>query len=373
MQQIDRFLETRIHTANSDFTASAAKNTIYKQLEEEIRELGEGDLSTGLNDFLSAIHNLSTQPESLAFRQLAVGQGVQFASQVASLRANIDELRQTQTVKVDDLIAEANELIDKIADLNPKISKLEASGLYNSDAGALRSQRYTAMNRLSEIIPTRFVERKDGAVDIFSGPDFIILTGQVQHLEVKTSHDRGVQVGDVQLTQTQSPIAKSGGGELAGVIEGRDTILGGFVDDLDTYVSNMIFEFNKIHASGQGMIGFTTATADVRINDATAALNTTASGLKFTPNHGSFQLQVTNTLSDADVTTNIPIDLDGIGTDTTLNSLQAALDAVANVSASITSDGRLQITADANFELSFSDDTSGALASLGINTFFTGV
>jgi flagellar hook-associated protein 1 FlgK len=46
---------------------------------------------------------------------------------------------------------------------------------------------------------------------------------------------------------------------------------------------------------------------------------------------------------------------------------------VANVSATLGLDGRVTITSDsADFEFSFSEDSSGVLAALGINTFFTG-
>ena len=42
------------------------------------------------------------------------------------------------------------------------------------------------------------------------------------------------------------------------------------------------------------------------------------------------------------------------------------------MSATITTDGRLKIDAGQDFEFGFANDTSGVLASLGINTFFTG-
>src|SRR5690606_20308301 len=69
----------------------------------------------------------------------------------------------------------------------------------------------------------------------------------------------------------------------------------------------------------------------------------------------------------------VQVDLDGLnGDDTTLDSLRADLDGIADISAAI-SGGKLQLTADSsNVEISFSQDSSGALAALGINTFFTG-
>ncbi|HUG89336.1 MAG TPA: flagellar basal body rod C-terminal domain-containing protein, partial [Planctomycetaceae bacterium] len=160
------------------------------------------------------------------------------------------------------------------------------------------------------------------------------------------------------------------GGELRGVIDGRDQIVGGFIDQLDELAAALIFEFNRLHASGEGTAGFTSLSSEARLSDPAAALN--AAGLAFTPTHGSFQLKVANAASGITQTTAVSIDLDGIGADTSLEDLRAALDAIDGVSAVITTQGRLQITADAGFEFRFADDTSGVLAALGLNTFFTG-
>ncbi|HUG90774.1 MAG TPA: flagellar hook-associated protein FlgK, partial [Planctomycetaceae bacterium] len=203
-QQIDLFLETRLHTATSNLEASRARESIFQQLEGELRELGEQDLSTSLNRFLGALQDLTNQPELAVNRQLVIAAGRQLAADIVALRSQIDALREQQTLKVDLLVAEANELVDEIARLNPQIVQLEAAGLRDSDAGALRTQRYIALNRLSEIIPIRFVERPDGSVEVFSGSDFLILGGTVQHLETTTGVDRGVLVQTVQLSRTNS-------------------------------------------------------------------------------------------------------------------------------------------------------------------------
>lgn len=368
-QQIDLYLETRIHAANSDVAASQARESIFKQLENEVRELGDADLSTALNDFLAAINEVVNQPESDSFRQIAVEQGVQLARDIGNLRSRIDSIREAQTIKVDSLVTEANQLIDKIHELNPQILKLESAGLLKSDAGALRSQRYEAVARLSEIIPIRYEEQPNGEVSVFLGSDALVLSGDSQHLETITSVDRGVSVQHVRLTKSRAPVTASGG-ELQGIIEGRDQILGGFVDQLDTYAAGLIFEFNKIHASGEGLKGYEQLTSTSQVDDKDAALN--SAGLSFTPGHGSFELKITDTLTGLTQTTTIGVDLDGIGADTTLQTLRDDINAAGNVTASITADGRLEISAANGHDIRFANDTSGALASLGINTFFTG-
>ncbi|MCA9021433.1 MAG: flagellar hook-associated protein FlgK, partial [Planctomycetaceae bacterium] len=224
---------------------------------------------------------------------------------------------------------------------------------------------------LSELIPIRYRERSDGAIDVFTGSDYLILAGTSQNLELRTDTDRGVVVSEVYLSQTQSNISRTGG-ELKGIIEGRDDILGGFVDQLDTYASNLIFEFNKIHSSGEGTAGFEQLTSASRALDPSATLNSEQSGLPFQANHGSFQIKVTNKTTGITNTVTVNVDLDGIGGDTTLNSLSASINGVANLNSSVSTDGRLSISADSDYEFRFSNDTSGALAAIGINTLFTG-
>ncbi|MEA1951292.1 MAG: flagellar basal body rod C-terminal domain-containing protein, partial [Planctomycetota bacterium] len=65
--------------------------------------------------------------------------------------------------------------------------------------------------------------------------------------------------------------------------------------------------------------------------------------------------------------------LNGLGDDMTLDGLRTALDAVDGISAVITSNRGLKISSTgANQEIAFAEDTSGVLAALGLNTFFTG-
>lgn len=368
-QQIDKHLEDRIYAANGDASAAQVRDSVYQQLQTQINELGDADLSTSVNTFLAKVNDVVNQPQSGAVRQLAVQQGQQLATDITSLRTRIDGLRTDQTDKVDALVKEANGLIDQISTLNPQISKLESGGLLGSDAGELRTQRYNALNRLSQIIPVHYEERSNGAVDVYVGSDYVILGGTTQHLETAPATDRQLSAPTVQLSRTGGDVSRLGG-ELGGTIEGRDTILGGFVDQLDSLASNLITQFNQLHASGEGLKGYTSITSDARIADPTAALN--AAGLTAPPQHGSFQLKVIDTRTGQTNTTTIPVNLNGVGPQTSLNDLQAALAAVPNVSASVTAQGRLQLSAASGYEIRFGDDTSGVLASLGVNTFFTG-
>ena len=316
------------------------------------------------------MQDVVNEPDNAPLRQRLVGQGATLARDIKNLRVRVDGLRRDQTVQVEDLTKEANGLIDQIDRLNPQIARLEAAGLLQSDAGALRTQRYEALQRLSEIVPASFRQRDDGGVDVFLGSDYLVLDGAKQHLETYTTPDRDVAVTNVRTTKTKS-LLPDGGGELRGIIDGRDQTLGGFVDDLNLLANTLIGEVNRLHSSGEGEIGYQSVAAERAVDDANATLS--AAGLPFTIKHGGFDVKVINRTSGAITTSRIAIDLDGLGNDdTTLADLTSRLNATANLAASVDPSGRLTLTAAQGYELKFGNDTSGVLAALGINGFFTG-
>jgi len=147
--------------------------------------------------------------------------------------------------------------------------------------------------------------------------------------------------------------------------------VGGFLSGLDNVSKTLIDEFNKVYSGGQGLTGYSQLTSERAVADPTAALD--AAGLPFTPTNGLFQVQVYNTQTGERKTTDVRIDLTGLGTDATLTDLAAQLDAIDGIGATITTDGKLQITADSpQTQFAFAGDTSGTLAALGLNTFFSG-
>lgn len=368
-QDVDQHLDSRIQAANGDFFLSNALGDAYKQLEDALQSLGDNNISANIGQFVGSLQAVVNQPENTALRAVTIDQAQSFADNIRLLRTRIGQLQEAQTQKITETVEQANQLIDTIQKLNPQISEIEANGLAANDAGALRSQRSEALNQLSQLIAIRTQERPDGGVEVFSGSDFLILGGSSQKLETVPVSANGVITLHVQTSATHAQLNGSGG-QLSGLIEGHDTVIQGFSDQLDRFTATVISELNRIHASGEGTKGFTSVTGTNAVADSSAALN--AAGLAFSPQNGSFNIKVRNLGTGLTQTSNISVNLDGIGADTSLTSLQTALNAVGQVTATITANGKLQLTAAPGYEIRFGDDTCGTLAALGINTLFTG-
>ena len=263
-----------------------------------------------------------------------------------------------------------NRLTTEIAALNVQIVATESGSGGISDAGGLRDNRSTALKELSELIGIRTVEQESGAVSVFANGDFIVFDGRSRPVSVVYGEDRGLSAATINITDSDSPIDASTG-RLAGLYAARDTVLGGFLDSLDDFTKKLVFEFNKIFASGQGLTGYSSVDSEFFVNDVDVALDD--AGLDFTPVNGTFQVLVKNKQTGLTSTTNVRVDLNGLDDDTTLEDLTNQLDAINGISASINPNRGLNIDSDSQvLEFSFANDTSGILAALGINTFFSG-
>jgi flagellar hook-associated protein 1 len=87
--------------------------------------------------------------------------------------------------------------------------------------------------------------------------------------------------------------------------------------------------------------------------------------------NGSFVLHVTQA-NGTTKSTLVPVNLGTTGTPTTLNSLAASLNGITGVSASVTGGALTIKSTNPQATISFSQDSSGVLSALGVNTFFTG-
>lgn len=370
VQKIDNFLEERLRGATSDSVNSATQKQTFEQLEGLIAELGTTDLSTSLDNFFSSINEVLNQPESSSVRNLALLKGQTLAGDINRLADRVSELRSDVNDRVTNLADEVNRLTETIRALNVRITQIEGGETSSSDAVGLRDQRLVALSELSKLIDIKVREQPSGAVTVLAGGDFIVFEGDARKIVVNSTSDRGLAVGTLIFEDSSAALGASSG-ELAGVLNSRDAILGTFLDGLDKFARTLGFEFNRIYSSGQGLNGYREVTSEFAVSNASVPLD--AAGLPFTPVNGTFELQVFNRKTGVTQRTQITVDLNGLDHDTSLDDLVAQLSAVDAVSASIGPRGNLVIKSDSpEQELAFAKDTSGILAALGINTFFSG-
>jgi flagellar hook-associated protein 1 FlgK len=371
VQQLDRFIQERLVGARSDRAAAEAQEEAYRDLEVLLNELSsEVDLSSSLTGFFNSIHEVMTDPGNALARDAAIGKGGALADNIGNLHSRVFTIQEQLNERVAALADEVNDLAEQVRMLNIQIASTEGGDSSGSDAGSLRVRRQEAVDALATLIGIRVDEQPSGGLSISIGGEFLVFEGQRRAVSVDTTAEGGQQLGVIQFTDTESAI-ETNSGELQGLYAARDVIVGGFLTGMDQLAATLAFEFNKVYSQGQGLVGFSSLTSVETISDANAALD--SAGLAFTPVNGSFNLLIHSKEDDLTQTHTIRVDLNGLDEDTSLTDLAAQLDAIDGLSAEVTTAGALRLTSEStDIEFAFAGDTSGVLAALGINTFFTG-
>lgn len=372
VQKLDRFVLERLVSARGDRSSAELQERVYRDLEVLLNELSaDSGLSNALTGFFNALDEVMKDPANLAVRHGAVMKGIALSEDFHNLHNRATNMQQELDRRVHMLAGEINAISEEIRQLNVQISAAEGGGAVRSDAGSLRVRRQNAIDRLSELVGIQVVEQPSGAVAVSVGGEFLVFEGQRREVAVATSRTRDLTEGIIEFTDTRGRLGTTGG-ELAGLYIARDQIVKSFLNQLDDLAGALSYEFNKLYSQGQGLVGFNRLTSVERVNNVNAPLD--AAGLAFEPVSGKFDIIVSSKEDPTLTRTHtIFIQLTGLDEDTSLTSLAEQLDSIDGLTARISTAGALELsTTSSEIEFSFADDTSGVLAALGLNTFFTG-
>lgn len=367
-REVDSALQSRYRDATSQQSRDQIDQRFLTSIETLQNELSDNDISTLLSTFFNSFSELANNPDDNAVRSVVTQQGSNLASRISSLRGDynttLSEIDRSLGTSVD----KANDILNQIAQINTQISQSEGSG--GGQNNGLRDQRDILLDDLSKFVDISTVEQAGGSVDVFVGSEPILLGGTSRGLALRTESNGSQTDVSVRVAADGTNLNVSSG-SIGGLIKQREQTVRPVIKELDAFAAQLIFQVNRLHSQGQGRTGFASISGTYATADTSAAMNSAAADLPFDIKNGSFFIQVTN--KDTGIRTTHQIDVDGstMSMDDLVNQINTVV-GVPNVQASETANKQLKLTANAGYEISFSDDTSGALAALGLNTFFTG-
>ncbi|CAE7758952.1 flgK [Symbiodinium sp. CCMP2592] len=379
-RQIDTALQSRLWNANSEEYNNAQQLNVFNQLEAILNEGTEYDLSSELSSFFNVWSEATTLLDSSS---TVINQGKSIASFIKNMREDLLDQRQQIENQIDSQATQADALFAEIAQINSTISNSEIG---ETEASALRDRRDQIVTQLSQLVEITTVETNQGGYDVFIGSTPIVQGNRSRGITI----DRQSQGGTVNVTLNtadNNDTLTVTSGSIGGLLNSRDGAIDETIEKLDQIASNLIFEVNKIHSTGINEDWLSTALGTLQISTANQSLplndpaNRDLADLPYAPENGGFFVNIRNEDTGTSDQIWVPVDLDGIDTlgtasvadDTSAEDIRAAIDAIPGLTASFDPSGRLQIDAASGFSFSFSEDSSGVLATLGVNTFFQGI
>lgn len=376
-RNIDEALESRVRSAISEQQSVQTQRQTLAQVETLFDDQFGAGIATRLQTFFNNFDELQNTPDDLAIRSLVLSSGSTLAESLQGLRRRLAELGTSTDGRIAGIVNVINRTASEIADLNAQITRAEAGG--RSEATSLRDQRDALLRSLSELVAVTVREQPDGSLNVYVGNEVFVQGAITRDLIAVERIDGEFMRTSVRFVDTNAQVPVTGG-VLEGLFLSRDESAFGRLGDLDALAEVVITEVNRIHADGQGLVGYRSLVGSQDVLAVDTPLDGETTGLTSRPGNGSFFLTVADDATGTPLSYRIDVDLNGTDSGTTLASLVDAInDTAQGVTASVTADQRLSIVADAGFSFRFGfdgqrqrEDTSGVLAALGMNTFFTG-
>ncbi|WP_419781078.1 flagellar hook-associated protein FlgK [Maridesulfovibrio sp.] len=170
------------------------------------------------------------------------------------------------------------------------------------------------------------------------------------------------------------------GGSIAGLLRARDEKIGSYIDKLNGFAKAMVWEVNRAHSQGAGLVNHANVIGSYGVRDSSVPL--AMSNLPYADKlgEGSFSMAFYNAKTGKKVSVSA-VDFSSIAPgkknfDPAVHSLENVRDAInasfGGKAQAVITNGKLSIKGVGDNRFQFSNDSSGVLAGLGMNTFFEG-
>lgn len=371
MRISDQFIENRLAQQNSSMLSFKEMESYMQVLEGLFSEDSESSISALLADFWNMWHDVANNPSGTSERIALYEHSVSLSEQFNALYTDLTQIETNLTNGISAGVGKINEITAQIALLNNEIVGMEV----DKTANDLRDKRNTLVSELSGYLDVKAFEQSNGSLTVITARGCVLVNGNESY-DLELGGDDGNRVlcqgSGGATTDITDYIAN---GKMGGWLNMRDEVIAKYKLDLDALAKEFIWAVNQQHSQGVGLETFSTVTGTFSVSDILEELGTKDSGLDYQEkiSTGSFNVWIYD--SNGAVVGGLPTVIsvsDAEPGGTTLTDIANSINAIANISANITADGKLQIDADPGYTFAFSDDTSNVLAAIGINTFFAG-
>ena len=253
VREHDAFLSSQIQEKSASYGEADAKTFPLAEL-ESLFGITDGGLSTEIDNFFDSWQELTANPGGQTERDIVIQRGELLAdsfhtavSELDGVKRNIDE---SLLSKIDGI----NNNLQRVADLNTRISAIEASG---QSANTFRDERDQLLNELSSSIGIQSLEDKEGNIMIqLPGGQPLVQKGTALTLEGEVVADE-LQL-QVNSNGTTVPVDTSTlGGAFKGLLEVRDQLIPDLEGQLDKLAYTLVTEVNALHSTGTDLNGST--------------------------------------------------------------------------------------------------------------------
>jgi flagellar hook-associated protein 1 len=254
----DSFVEEQLLASRERLGEFTASSNALARLEPLFGDANNQGIGVGLNEFFSALQDVSTNPSDLSARTVFLSKATALAGQFNQASAALTDAQQSIDQQVGQTITDVNQLTSQIAALNTKIASAESSGQHAND---LRDERGVALANLGELIEISSIEDATGQLTVFAGRGQVLVdkerTYQLVGVPDLSNNGRLNVHYDAGAGPTTNLTSVIQSGRLKGLLDVRDQTISSLRTSLDALASELVTQVNQQHRLGFGLDGST--------------------------------------------------------------------------------------------------------------------
>jgi len=256
VERIDaKHIEQRLAGAITSHEYNHERLEQLEQVESIFNETESEGLNKIVNKFFNSFRDLANQPENETMRSVVRDNAKLIVKDFNRIRSTLDELARGVDKRLEREMVNINQISNHLADINKKITNIEALG---GESGDLRDQRDVAIRSLAEYFDvSTYTDNKNHFIVNAEGVGTIISATEVQELAVKgqplETSPNGMS-GAVEIYFKNRPSGfisdKFANGKLASLLKVRNVDLRKMQTDIDQVAYTLTKSVNAIHSKG---------------------------------------------------------------------------------------------------------------------------
>lgn len=257
---------TRVHQDSYDtlFRGASSAQNFYDVQNQQLQavqasfaEPGNG-INAAFSNLQTALSQLSANPTGTPERNGVLATAQQLVAQLNSVGNAIQSAKSTAIQQATAVVAQANDLIDKIAALNGQI---RASTAVGDNPNTYEDQRDQYVDQLSQLLATQTAVQANGSTLVTVGGRALVNDTQAYHLAAPVvgtdaSGNPTLVIGFVNDPNPSNPNpAQVGSGQLGGYLDLYNNKLTPYAQKLDNFANATAVEVNAITTAGYDQNG----------------------------------------------------------------------------------------------------------------------
>lgn len=256
-RQYNQYISNQLNQSNSTLAALYSNTTQIGQIDTMLGDTTSG-LSVMMQNFFSALKDMSATPADPAARQGVLGTADNMAAQFRSMNDYLNDLGQSVNADVSSEVTQVNTITAGIADLNKQISLTKAKT--GEVPNALMDQRDQLVSELSTHINIKVDVQDTGTYNISFGNGLSLVAGFTSSkLEATSSSSNPTQTAVAYRDSANNLVelkdSSITGGALGGTLEFRNVGLAQAQNKLGQLGVSLAIAFNKQSAQGVDLNG----------------------------------------------------------------------------------------------------------------------